>query len=381
MLILKTIYPIKAISFIFSYLAEMLLCLIGFGLIVFAIYMKIKDLNFRKNGVPVKLKVKKVEEISKSYDNGRKIAKEYKVTFEFDDDGSIKEETLTTLKKFKVGSVKEGIYLANARHNVLSVAGEGFYLAKGGEIFMISFGLLILFLVAHMLFEFSPKIVIYVVLAYFASFFVILYLFPLFFKNKRKRTKKDDVNEIYYSDANSDEYSTVNQSLVRYIPKVKEYKNSKISFALIMFFVIFVGLGTLLSVIGLMGTNKAINIRLTYPSVIGEISDTYNYTVKDEDGESKLIGIICNYDVDGRAYNLDYKTGKGEIFFNYKIGDKVKLYYDKNNPSNAVPKNELAISVVPLMMGIMFVYFGIYIIIYDRKKTKLYSTYIRMVEK
>lgn len=369
----KTINLTKIIGFLFSNFSTIVLVLIGLGLIILAIYMKMKDLDFKKNGVPVKLKVKNVEEIFIDGKNGGKIVNGYKTTFEFSYNGNTKEETLDTSKKFKVDSIIKGIYLAKGKRNVLSVQGEGFYLSKGGEIFLIYIGLLMLFVATHLLVGFSLRIVIYAVLIYFILFFGLVYFFPILVKHTKPK-KKNEIHEIYYSDIDNNDYSTVDENLIRYIPKVKKIEKTKVSFGLIFNTIIFVGLGGMACVFGILFSYQSLKIKFTYPSVIGEVSNTYTY----KSGDSELIGVVYNYEVDGKDYKLDYKTGKGNLFFTYKVGSKVKLYYEKNNPNNATPKNELGTGAVVLVIGMLFIYVGIYGIVANRKQAKIYRDYVVM---
>lgn len=377
MLILKTVYISSVIYIFLSSIMALVFGLIGLGMIVLAIYMQIKELKLKKKGVPVNLKVKEIKERTN-------IVNGYQTTFEFEYNGDKREETISTSKKFKVGSMKKGIYLANKNSNILSVDGEGFYMAKGGGILLSSFGMLILFLTSSMIFGFPAKIILYVVLIYFGILFGILFLYPIISSKKiNSKSKKDEFNQIYYGNANSNEYSSVDQTLVRYIPKYKgkKGKSNKLSFGTILLTLIFVFLGSNLTIIGIISTCNAINIKINYPSTIGTIINTYTYKVTDDAEESDLLGVKYTYQVDGQNYILDYKTGKGADFYSYKVGNKIKLYYEKNNPNNAVPKTELGVSVVPLAIGLLFIYFGTYNIINDRKKARLYKTYILAEEK
>lgn len=163
--------------------------LVGLGIVVLGVYLIIKDRSFKKNGVPVKLKVKEVKSIADTDLAVNRISSEgYLTTFEFDYNGTTIEKSLTTSKKFKVGSNKNGIYLPKGKANVLKVAGEGFQLVKGGGLFLISFGLLVMFLVASKVFQFPAIVILAVVLIYFAPFF----LYPLLSSVKEKKNKKND---------------------------------------------------------------------------------------------------------------------------------------------------------------------------------------------
>ena len=115
------------------------------GLIVLSIYMKYKDIQFRKYGVPVKLKIMDVKKIKNKTKRGEEFEDGYETTFEFEYNGEIKVETLQTSKKWKTGTIKNGTYLNKGKRNNLSVGGEGFYSDNGGVIFYFVFGIIILF--------------------------------------------------------------------------------------------------------------------------------------------------------------------------------------------------------------------------------------------
>lgn len=383
MLILKTVNLIGGVHTFMSSIMALIFGLIGLAMIVFAIYMKIKDIKFRKNGVPVKLKVKEVKEDKYLDENNKEIRSGYTVTFEFVFNGIKKEETMSTTKKFKVGSTKDGVYLEDGKSNTLSVDGEGFYVSKGATIFLISFGMMILFLVGYMIFDFSTKTLLTVVITYFGLLFGAIYLFPILFPQKKKSitNRKDVVEKIYYENANNNEYSTVGSSLVRYIPKpqVKDKhkkQNNKPAFSNILFLAIFLIIGGALTVFGIIGTYNSIKIKFTYPSTTGKIEEIYKYTQNTDEGTAELTGIIYKYNVDEKEYKLDYPTGSSYELNSHKIGDKEKIYYEKSNPGNAVVKSALGTMIVPLVMGIMFVYIGLHVYIDDRRKEKLYEMYI-----
>lgn len=373
---------IKLIYNMFSYGFAIILGLIGFALIILAIYMKIKDLKFRKKGKPVKLKVKNIKELKSEDKNNNKIVRGYYTTFEFIDNGVEREETIKTSKRFKIGSVKHGIFLEDGKSSVLSVEGEGFFFAKGGTIFLTSFGMLIILCASQIIFNFPEKILLHAVLIYFVLFFGIISLISII-PTKSKSKKQSQVNKIYYENANNKEFSSVESNLIRYIPKYsnKKIKNGKIPVGNIIFQLMLIVLGGFVSIIGFVETYHAINIKYFYPSVVGTISDTYTYEVNTDDVKSEFVGVKYTYTINNQNYTLDYKTGKNAALFKYKINKKVKLYYEKDNPNKAVPKTELGTSAVPLVIGLLFVYFGIYNLIDCRKRARLYKTYILMEEK
>ncbi|MBP3800081.1 MAG: hypothetical protein ILA19_03770 [Bacilli bacterium] len=121
--------------------------ILGLGLIGFGIFIKIKDISFKKEAVPTKFLIKKVEVIQGNNIDEGTVIREYRTTFEFEYNGVLKEQVMTIPKKFDEGSIKNGLYLEKNGKGIISVAGQGFYLAKGGEVVLIAFG--IVFLLYH----------------------------------------------------------------------------------------------------------------------------------------------------------------------------------------------------------------------------------------
>ena len=115
----------------------MILIIVGALLIALSIYAKYKAISFEKNGIKVKARVVKCEKINEY--NGMP-ANGFRTTFEFTADGENYTETMFTNKKFQEGTTKNAVYLKGKKKNALSVSGEGFYLAKGGEIVIFLFG-------------------------------------------------------------------------------------------------------------------------------------------------------------------------------------------------------------------------------------------------
>ena len=64
-----------------------------------------------------------------------------------------------------------------------------------------------------------------------------------------------------------------------------------------------------------------------------------------------------------------------------KVGDKEKLYYDKNEPSNSIPRFSLLLRVfVPLIIGLLFIYVGVQDVMKKNKKKRLYDAYVKLRE-
>ena len=355
--------------------------LIPLLVIVLTIYSQIKVRKFKKNATIVKARVKEVKRI----ENSDKTLRGYDVTFEFEYNGELKNETIFSSKSFKVNSVKDGLYLEGKRSNSLSVEGEGFYVDKGSAFFGITFGIFVIYLVVCSILDVSEKIIIESVLLYLLILFsglVIRYLIlnknKIFNKNNKK-SKNDEIDAVFYDKAHYDEYSMVDSNLIRYIPEYKKPKESKkINIFDVMFTFIFAGLGGIATIIGISGLMFMLKTIITYDSTIAKISDIYTYETATKDGKKESIRAIYTYEVDGYEYTLDYETSG--MYFK-KVGDKEKLYYDKNEPSNSIPRFSLLLRVfVPLIIGLLFIYVGVQDVMKKNKKKRLYDAYVKLRE-
>lgn len=355
--------------------------LIPLLVIVLTIYSQIKVRKFKKNATIVKARVKEVKRI----ENSDKTLRGYDVTFEFEYNGELKNETIFSSKNFKVNSVKDGLYLEGKRSNSLSVEGEGFYVDKGSAFFGITFGIFVIYLVVCSILDVSEKIIIESVLLYLLILFsglVIRYLIlnknKIFNKNNKK-SKNDEIDAVFYDKAHYDEYSMVDSNLIRYIPEYKKPKESKkMNIFDVMFTFIFAGLGGIATIIGISGLMFMLKTIITYDSTIAKISDIYTYETATKDGKKESIRAIYTYEVDGYEYTLDYETSG--MYFK-KVGDKEKLYYDKNEPSNSIPRFSLLLRVfVPLIIGLLFIYVGVQDVMKKNKKKRLYDAYVKLRE-
>ena len=355
--------------------------LIPLLVIVLTIYSQIKVRKFKKNATIVKARVKEVKRI----ENSDKTLRGYDVTFEFEYNGELKDETIFSSKNFKVNSVKDGLYLEGKRSNSLSVEGEGFYVDKGSVFFGITFGIFVIYLVVCSILDVSEKIIIESVLLYLLILFsglVIRYLIlnknKIFNKNNKK-SKNDEIDAVFYDKAHYDEYSMVDSNLIRYIPEYKKPKESKkMNIFDVMFTFIFAGLGGIATIIGISGLMFMLKTIITYDSTIAKISDIYTYETATKDGKKESIRAIYTYEVDGYEYTLDYETSG--MYFK-KVGDKEKLYYDKNEPSNSIPRFSLLLRVfVPLIIGLLFIYVGVQDVMKKNKKKRLYDAYVKLRE-
>ena len=132
-----------------------------------------------------------------------------------------------------------------------------------------------------MIFKFSVIVLLYAVLLYFVLLFVVLILYSFIFSTKQKNNKRNTIDQVYYDNVNNNEYSNVNTNLIRYIPKYnnEKIKNGKSFLEKIFFQLMLIVLGGIASIIGVIGTYQAVKIKLSYPSVISTIVDTYTYEI------------------------------------------------------------------------------------------------------
>ena len=379
-MILKTINLLSGANKIVMVLSAFIFGVVGLGLIILGIYMRIKDIKFRKNGIPVKLTVKECKKGFFVDENNNDVPR-YHTIFDFEYNGIKKEETIETHKKFKVGSRKEGIYLPGEKRNNLSVDGEGFYLSKGGDLFLVIFGILILFLAINEIFDFSfrSNFIIIVIFSIVILWLVCVYS-TIYSKNKNIKNKQDTVNRIYYENVNNNEYSTVDENLIRFIPNLKiediEKKyNKKNSFSLSFPLILFGILGIIITFSGIETISYALKVKFTYPTITGKIEEIYKYT--DSNNEYfELTGIVYKYNIDGVDYKLNRKSGIFYSLIPHKVGDKKEIYYEKGNPESAFLNSDLSFMFIPLVFGVMLLYVVVNSYIDSRKKRKLYETYI-----
>jgi hypothetical protein len=133
-------------------------------------------------------------------------------------------------------------------------------------------------------------------------------------------------------------------------------------------------------VLGVKSTAEDIEKRMTYGNVEGKVIDIREKNVKSTEGDDEIdLYVTYTYNVDGVDYNLEYYGGQKNSFNKYEIGDTTKIYYDKNNPGEAVTKSDLN-SFVLLGVGILFVFIGIFIFVEDRKRKKIYMAYVSLEE-
>ena len=199
------------------------------------------------------------------------------------------------------------------------------------------------------------------------------------FNKNNKKSKNDEIDAVFYDKAHYDEYSMVDSNLIRYIPEYKKPKESKkMNIFDVMFTFIFAGLGGIATIIGISGLMFMLKTIITYDSTIAKISDIYTYETATKDGKKESIRAIYTYEVDGYEYTLDYETSG--MYFK-KVGDKEKLYYDKNEPSNSIPRFSLLLRVfVPLIIGLLFIYVGVQDVMKKNKKKRLYDAYVKLRE-
>lgn len=132
---------------------------------------------------------------------------------------------------------------------------------------------------------------------------------------------------------------------------------------------------TMVAIPGLMVSLKIIVIG---DSTTARISNIYEKTKINEKEEE--FHVVYSYEVDGHEYTLDYVPAVSKDMYFKKVGSKEKLYYEKGNPSNSVPVSLLLLGIIPLIIGLLFIYVGVHEFIEEKKKQRLYDAYIRFSE-
>jgi len=368
---------LPSVSSFINALVLILIALIALIILISIIYTQIKVRIFKKNAGAVKVKVKEVKR-KESYD---KTLRGYDVTFEFEHNGKLKEETIFSSKNFKINSIRDGLYLEGKKKHLLSVEGEGFYVDKGAGFFGITFALYLIFLIVGVLLNVSTRIIIDSTLLYLLLLFSGLTIRHFILnKNKKKRKEIKKKDAIFYNKAHYDEYSTVDSNLVRYIPKYKKPKKRKNDKGSILLRCIFIGLGGMSTLIGIFMLINVLKIVVIYDNTIAEISDIYTYKTTVDSETVECIGVIYTYEVNDNEYTLNYKTGTSKEMYFKKLGDKEKIYYDSDNPNNSIPKKSIPSSLLPIIIGPLFLYIGIQNIIEENKKKRLYNMYVKLSE-
>lgn len=147
--------------------------IIGLLLIVFGIYLKKVNSNFKKNGIDTEFEVINVKVEPKYDPENNKIGEFYLTTFKFKSNDKVIKEEIQTRQKFKVGTTIIGKYLPNASLNKISVANEGFSIPEIIPISLIYLGLILLLILLSILLNISIKIVLPVIIIVIISFFII----------------------------------------------------------------------------------------------------------------------------------------------------------------------------------------------------------------
>ena len=341
----------------FDVFGSILLFVGGLGILLFWSIAKKTEKQFNKHGVEVIAKVKSTERLKSE---GYRIPKGYNTTFEFEYKGEVKELTFATEKRFKTGAMKKAIYLPEK--NMLSVGGEGFYVAPGADIVMYFFSFVFMF-AGIVLTGLVPKSILWGIGILLGIIFLVFTIVLL--------VKSNGKNKPIYKTNEIDEFSSVDSELSRYNPdlekKKKIGKNTKVGIIASILFLI-AGVFTLV----LLGKPviKDINIKLTYPSVTGTVTKIYK-------GKDGLEHIICDLKVDGKEIGYDYVDNR-MLSPTYKIGDKVKIYYDKDDNEKLYPSSNLGATVGFILLPLMFIYMSLVFIFksLDKEQDKLYKEYI-----
>lgn len=366
---LNTYNPLESLNKFIFFPLGLFFAAIGIIIIIFAIHIMFKNKKLKKHGIITTFKVKdvkKIDKTSKDYTKGFR----YYTVFEYTYNNVKKEDIIPTEKQFKSESEIEGLYLPlkNNEH-IISVDGEGFHSSKGSEIIFISFGAFIIFAASQIIFNFPAIILGIVFISYLAILVIIFIIIPNLFskRNKKYKTKKE---KIYYDVSEIEETSSVTKTLVRYIPKNNSVKHTKkISWFLVALPIVLGGIGVYLGIMPIIA-------KYTYPTTTGEIVRIENYKHKEND--SVIPAYIYKYIVDNQYYELENRVTNNS---NYKIGDQGKIYYKKSDPHVAMLESNAKGTISSTVIGLLFIYIGIFIYRDQKLKVQLYKEYIAKGEK
>ena len=82
------------------------------------------------------------------------------------------------------------------------------------------------------------------------------------------------------------------------------------------------------------------------------LSDKKCYKISSDNNSPKICDLYINYEINNKEYkNVKFDTFKA----NFKKGDKIKIYYNKNNPEIITNFDEIQISSLVLIMNLTII--------------------------
>jgi len=130
----------------------------------------------------------------------------------------------------------------------------------------------------------------------------------------------------------------------------------------------FIPLGIILIVFGIFAA-ISINNTKDYIKTEAVVSRTELAEEEYYDGENHheaTYTVYVKYTVDGMEYDEEYG-----VFSEYKVGDKVTISYNPNNPSEVAQPNTFVLPLVLIVLGIASLVGGVISIIKFVKKSKM----------
>lgn len=140
------------------------------------------------------------------------------------------------------------------------------------------------------------------------------------------------------------------------------------------FFLLFLGLGIFLIYRNQQSKKKA-QLSQNWPVTKGQITDSHVNRSVDTDSEGSTsttyaASVAYTYDVGGQVYNgRNIAFGFNPSYSNqskaqatvarYPAGSAVSVYYDPNNPADAVLERQVSGSNVMMILGIVFTVIGV----------------------
>ena len=127
-------------------------------------------------------------------------------------------------------------------------------------------------------------------------------------------------------------------------------------------------IGIILIIVSAFAFNS-VNITKNYEKTTAIVSkmELYEEEYRDDDGETHdaTYTVFVKYTVDGTEYETEYG-----VFSGYKVGEKVKICYDKNDPTKIAQPNGIILPISLLAGGIAVLIGGIVTAIVAVKKNK-----------
>lgn len=345
---------------IFSFIFMIICIIAGIGVIGLVLYTNYKNNRFLKKGVPVKLKVMKVEHINR----GEGLTVGYNVTYGFEYDGNYQEKTIKSRVHFTEGNEYEGLYLPDGSKNCISVEGEGFHVQSGTSLIFLLAGLFLIFFGIILFSNLKTEVMVGGV----ALFFILILGAAARYNvinNKKTDNKKNTDNERIY---NKNIGRPIDSSLIRYIPEVRQEESVQKSNAKSFIFnLVFIAISCFVILLGCIIGRYSVTTYMDNSKKISEYKQgwaivkniiTEEKESSTDDSKYSVTTYFYEYEVNGKKYIYEFvPTNKVK---EHKIGEREKVYYNEKNPTECILESvnhdlitDIVISAVILVGGVM----------------------------